>query len=334
MKIAVVGATGLVGQKMLELVSSSSLPVSRLIPVATPRSAGKRVIFRDQSVEVISMEEALALKPDLALFSAGGDASLQYAPRFAAIGCKVIDNSSAWRKDPNVPLVVPEVNPDAILPQHMIIANPNCSTIQLVMVLGPLHKQYGIRRVVVSTYQSVSGSGIKGIQQLEQERKGLQPVTPCYPHPIDMNVIPHGGEFLDDGTTAEEAKLVFETRKILSAEELFITATVVRVPVSGGHSESVNIEFNHPVTAAGVKEVLALSAGIEILDNPQKNLYPMPLTAFDKDEVFVGRIRQDASLNTAVDLWIVADNVRKGAATNAIQIAELMFARKLLTIKR
>lgn len=334
MKIVVVGATGLVGQKMLEVISASSLPVSHLIPVATARSAGKRVMFRDQTLEIVSIEDALKLNPDLALFSAGSDASLQYAPRFAAIGCKVIDNSSAWRKDPNVPLVVPEVNPDAILPQHMIIANPNCSTIQLVMVLGPLHNRFGIRRVVVSTYQSVSGSGIKGIQQLEQERKGLQPVTPCYPHPIDMNVIPHGGEFLDNGTTAEEAKLVFETRKILSAEEISITATVVRVPVSGGHSESVNIEFHHPVTAAGVKEVLAFSPGVEILDNPQQNLYPMPLTAFGRDEVFVGRIRQDASLNNAVDLWIVADNVRKGAATNAVQIAELMFVRKLLTTKQ
>ncbi|MFO7723742.1 MAG: aspartate-semialdehyde dehydrogenase [Bacteroidales bacterium] len=329
MKIAVVGATGLVGRTMTGLLEHSALPVTDYIPVASSRSAGSKVTFRSKEHTVVTPEECLAMRPDLALFSAGGAASLYYAPLFAGAGCKVIDNSSAWRKDPAIPLVVPEVNPDAIHPHHRLIANPNCSTIQLVMVLAPLHRQFGIRRVVVSTYQSVSGSGLKGIRQLEAERGGEVPEM-CYPHRIDMNVIPHGGDFLPDGTTAEEEKLVFESRKIMGAPEIAITATVVRVPVTVSHSESVNIEFTTPVAAERVREVLQDQPGIIVQDDTSANIYPMPILAAGHDEVFVGRIRQDASLDTAVDLWIVSDNVRKGAATNAIQIAELMMARRLL----
>lgn len=332
MKIAVVGATGLVGRKMIELISSSALPVSQLLPVASSRSAGKCISFRSQETKVLSVEDCLKHKPDLALFSAGGAASLQYAPLFAAAGCKVIDNSSAWRKDPSVPLIVPEVNPDAILPEHMIIANPNCSTIQLVVVLAPLHRHFGIKRVVISTYQSVSGSGLKGIQQLEEERAGIKRLA-CYPHTIDLNIIPHGGDFLPDGTTAEEEKLVSETRKIMELPDIAITATVVRVPVTGGHSESVNIEFTRDVHPSEVRKVLETASGITVQDDPAANLYPMPVNAYGHQEVFVGRIRQDASLCNAVDLWIVADNVMKGAATNAVQIAELMVERKLLSEK-
>lgn len=329
MKIAVVGATGLVGRKMTEVLEASSLGIEEFLGVASERSAGKTVTFRGKQIPVITVQEALSHKPDLALFSAGGAAARGYAPLFAAIGCKVIDNSSAWRKDPDIPLVVPEVNPETILPEHMIIANPNCSTIQLVVTLHPLHRHFGIKRVVVSTYQSVSGSGLKGIRQLEEERKGLHTYS-FYPHQIDLNVIPHGGDFLPGGATAEEEKLVFETRKILGLPGLAVTATVVRVPVTGGHSESVNIEFMQQVTASQVRAVLEVSPGIQVLDNPAENLYPMPLHAFDRDEVFVGRIRQDASLATAVDLWIVSDNVRKGAATNAVQIAEYMSNNGLL----
>jgi aspartate-semialdehyde dehydrogenase len=328
MKIAIVGATGMVGRKMTELLELSSLPVGTFIPSASPRSAGGKVTFRGTEHTVVTPETCIAMRPDLALFSAGGTASLQYAPIFAEAGCKVIDNSSAWRKEGSVPLVVPEVNPDAISRDNMIIANPNCSTIQLVVVLAPLHRHFGIRRIVVSTYQSVSGSGLKGVRQLEAEREGSS-VERCYPHPIDNNVIPHGGDFLPEGITAEEAKLVFETRKIMDAPEIAITATVVRVPVPVAHSESVNIEFNAPVSADQVRNLLLTQPGIIVQDDPSSNLYPMPVNVAGRDEVFVGRIRQDASLDTAVDLWIVSDNVRKGAATNAIQIAEMLVARQL-----
>lgn len=329
MKIAVVGATGLVGSKMISLIEDSGLNISELIPAASLRSAGTRVLFRGKECTVMTIEECLKKEPDIALFSAGGEASLKYAPLFEAAGCKVIDNSSAWRKDPSVPLVVPEVNPEAIRKKDMIIANPNCSTIQLVVVLAPLHRKYGIKRVVISTYQSVSGSGIKGMRQLEDERSGIEGER-CYPYPIDLNIIPHGGEFLPDGTTAEEAKLVFETRKILNDQSIALTATVVRVPVMVSHSEAVNIEFRQKVTARQVYDVLKDSEGIIVLDDSAANLYPMPVDTSGRDEVFAGRIRQDATLDNAVDLWIVADNLRKGAATNAIQIAELMVMNGLI----
>lgn len=329
MKIAVVGATGLVGRMMVSLLESSGLNITELIPAASKRSAGTKVLFRGEETTVVSVEECIKREPDIALFSAGRDTSLQYAPAFAAAGCKVIDNSSAWRKDPSVPLVVPEVNPESIRKEHTIIANPNCSTIQLVVVLAPLHKSFGIKRVVVSTYQSVSGSGIKGIRQLEDERSGVESEK-CYPHPIDLNIIPHGGDFLPDGTTAEEAKLVFETRKILNDRNISVTSTVVRVPVMVSHSEAVNIEFRQNVTAHQVREVLKRSPGIKILDDPSENLYPTPAEATGKDEVFTGRIRQDASLQNAVDLWIVADNIRKGAATNALQIAQIIVEKGLI----
>lgn len=321
MKIAVVGATGLVGREMLKQLEASELPVKECIAVASGRSVGKKIDWGEEELMVISVEDALAASPDLALFSAGGEASRLYAPRFADRGCIVIDNSSAWRKDPHVPLVVPEVNCDSIQPGHHIIANPNCSTIQLVVVLKPLHEAFGLRRVVISTYQSVSGSGTRGIAQLAGEREGGIPDR-CYPHPIDLNVIPQGGDFLPDGTTTEEEKLLFETRKILCLPELNVTATVVRVPVFNSHSESVNIEFNQDVSAEAVREVLLRSPGIIVLDEPGKSIYPMPIDTAGKDEVFVGRIRRDASLPNAIDLWITADNVRKGAATNAVQIAE------------
>jgi aspartate-semialdehyde dehydrogenase len=329
MKIAVVGATGLVGRMMLQRLETSGLPVTQVIPVASERSAGSLVPFIRKELKVLTVADALKMKPDLALFSAGSRASLDYAPLFAAVGCKIIDNSSAWRKNPEVPLVVPEVNPEAIYPEDVIIANPNCSTIQLVVALAPLHRHFGIRRVVVSTYQSVSGSGVKGIRQLEAEMAGNRPQR-IYPHPIHLNVIPQGGDFMDDGITTEEEKLVFETRKIMGLPDLAITATVVRVPVTVSHSESVNIEFHGEVDAEDVRNVLKTSPGIIVQDDPGLNLYPMPLTSTGHDEVFVGRIRRDASLKTAVDMWVVSDNVRKGAASNAVQIAEWMAEHHLL----
>jgi aspartate-semialdehyde dehydrogenase len=278
----------------------------------------------------MSVLEALEAKPEIALFSAGGDASRKFAPLFAEKGCTVIDNSSAWRKDPDVPLVVPEVNGHIMGAQHRIIANPNCSTIQLVVVLNPLHEALGIRRVVVSTYQSVSGSGIKGIAQLSGERVG-KAIDRCYPHPIDLNVIPQGGDFLPNGTTTEEEKLLFETRKILRLPNLMLTATVVRVPVMFSHSESVNIEFDREVSAREVRDVLRTAQGIILRDSPHEGIYPMPLETTGRDEVFVGRIRRDACLSNAIDLWITADNVRKGAATNAVQIAELLVGRNIIS---
>ncbi|HRZ41750.1 MAG TPA: aspartate-semialdehyde dehydrogenase [Bacteroidales bacterium] len=329
MKIAVIGATGLVGQMMLRCLEESTLPVTGLIPAASARSAGRMIPFRGTDQTVVTVEEAVRAKPDLALFSAGGAAALQYAPLFAKAGCTVIDNSSAWRREPGVPLVVPEVNGHLIGKDDRIIANPNCSTIQLVVALNPLHKAFGIKRIVVSTYQSVSGSGVKGLRQLDDERNS-RTGEKCYPHPIDLNVIPQGGTFLPNGITVEEEKLIYETRKIIGDPGIAITATVVRVPVQVSHSESVNIEFFKPVTPQQVKEVLQSAPGIRIMDHPEESIYPTPLMAAGKDEVFVGRIRQDASLETAVDMWIVSDNVRKGAATNAVQIAEILRERNLL----
>jgi aspartate-semialdehyde dehydrogenase len=326
MKVAVIGATGLVGNKMLQILQERKFPVSLLIPVASERSAGKRVRFRDEEWTVITPENALLLQPDLALFSAGGKASLEWAPRFAEIGCTVIDNSSAWRMDPDKKLIVPEVNAQVLEASDKIIANPNCSTIQMVVALQPLHHKYTIKRIVVSTYQSVTGTGLKAVQQLVNERKGVLG-EPAYPHPIDLNILPHIDTFLDNGYTKEEMKMVHETRKIMGDSSIRLTATTVRVPVIGGHSESVNVEFEQDFDLAELRQILENAPGVIVEDDVLNNRYPMPINANNRDEVFVGRIRRDESQPNTVNLWIVADNLRKGAATNAIQIAELLMQK-------
>lgn len=326
MKIAVVGSTGLVGGVMLKVLEEQNIAIEELIPVASEQSVGKVIVFRKKEIKVVSMQEALAKLPAIALFSAGSETSKIWAPEFAKIGCFVIDNSSAWRSDTKVPLVVPEVNADTIKVQNKIIANPNCSTIQLVMALAPLHRAIGIERIVVSTYQSVTGSGIKGINQLMNEREGKDGPK-AYPHQIDLNVLPHGGDFLENAYTTEEMKLVNETRKIIGDAKLRITATVVRVPVRGGHSEAVNIEFRRGFMMDEITKLLGVVPGIFILDVPSHNLYPMPLLAEGKDEVFVGRIRRDESVENGINMWIVADNLRKGAATNAVQIAKYLIQK-------
>ena len=330
MKIAVVGATGLVGSKMLQVLDEQHIHIDELIVAASERSVGKEIIFQGKTYKVISVDEAIEKRPDIAIFSAGGAASKQYAPRFAEQGTFVIDNSSAWRMEKDVPLVVPEINADTITPETHIIANPNCSTIQMVMALAPIHKAFGIKRLVISTYQSVSGSGVKGINQLNSEedasRDGVHTVSttmkPAYPHQIYRNVIPHGGDFCDNGYTTEEEKLVNETHKILRDNSIAITATVCRVPVTGGHSESVNVETLKHFEIEEVKKLMAAMPGVVVQDDPASNLYPMAITAYDKDEVFVGRIRRDFSIEKGLNLWIVSDNIRKGAATNAVQIAQ------------
>jgi aspartate-semialdehyde dehydrogenase len=327
MLVAVVGATGLVGTEMLRVLEESSLVITRLLPVASARSVGKTVRFKGEDLPVVSVEDALAAKPKYAIFSAGGATSLELAPRFADVGTIVVDNSSAWRMDPAVPLVVPEVNPDAVQPHHRIIANPNCSTIQMVVALQPLHKAWGLERVIVSTYQSVTGSGQKGVAQLVTERAGQHGTAQNYPHAIDLNLIPHIDSFSDGGYTKEELKMVHETRKIMGLPTLKVAATTVRVPVMGGHSESVSAEFAKDVNVEEAKAILAAAPGIIVQDDPAQNLYPMPLTAHGKDEVFVGRIRQDLDLPNVLNLWIVADNLRKGAATNAVQIVEMLERR-------
>lgn len=329
MKIAIVGATGLVGSKMISVLEERNFPVSELLAVASEKSVGKEVSFKGKSVKVISAEQAIQEKPDIALFSAGGSTSLQWAPKFAAAGTTVIDNSSAWRMHEDIPLVVPEINGNTLKITDKIIANPNCSTIQMVMVLAPLHKAFGIKRVVVSTYQSVSGSGIKGIQQLNNEQEGTEGVK-AYPHPIHRNVLPHGGDFDSSGYTTEEIKLVNETRKILNDQKLNVSATVVRVPVTGGHSESVNVEFKNSFTLEAVRENIAGMPGVIIQDNPENFLYPMPIHSEGKDEVFVGRIRRDDTVENGLNLWVVSDNLRKGAATNAVQIAEYLLQHDLI----
>ena len=325
MLVAVVGATGLVGTKMLRVLEERNFPVTQLLPVASERSWGKKVSFRGKEWTVMSANEAIARKPALALFSAGGAASGELAPRFAAAGCRVVDNSSFWRMDPAVPLVVPEINPDAIGPENYIIANPNCSTIQMVLPLAPLHKAYGIKRIVVSTYQSVTGAGQRGIEQLEAERAGGSGSK--FPHPIDLNILPHIDSFLPDGYTKEEMKMVNETRKILGDSSIAVSATTVRVPVKGGHSESVNVEFLKPFQLRDAVQLMADMPGVVIQDKPEENLYPMPLTAWEKDEVFVGRIRRDPSVENGLNLWCVSDNIRKGAATNAVQIAQVLLEK-------
>jgi len=328
MKVAVVGATGLVGREMIKVLESRNFPVNELIAVASKGSVGQHVSFKGMDIVVVSAEEALRQKPEIVLFSAGGSVSLELAPQFAAYGAKVIDNSSAWRMHDNIPLVVPEVNGSVLTRDDHIIANPNCSTIQLVMALAPLHHKYGIKRIVISTYQSVSGSGKKGIDQLMNERKNI-PHNKFYPHQIDMNVLPHAGDFDADGNTSEEIKLTNETKKILDPS-ILLTATVVRVPVKGGHSEAVNIEFENDFTLPEVKRLLGGMPGVVVLDFPGANLYPMPILAEGKDEVFVGRIRRDTSRENCLNMWVVSDNLRKGAATNAVQIAEFLLSKKLV----
>ncbi len=329
MKVVVVGATGLVGRKMLQVLGERNFPMSKLLAAASSKSVGKHLKFLQSEIEVISLESALLEKPDIALFSAGSSVSKEWAPRFAAAGTFVIDNSSAWRMDPSIPLVVPEINGHFLTSSDKIIANPNCSTIQMVMALAPLHKKFEIERLVISTYQSVSGSGVKGINQLMNERQGKEGKQ-AYPNPIDMNTLPHAGDFEASGYTTEELKLVNETRKILDSPHLAITATAVRVPVTGGHSESVNITFKKPFTLDEIRYLLNKMPGVVIQDDPARNLYPMPLTAHEKDEVFVGRIRRDLSVENGLNLWIVADNLRKGAATNAVQIAEFIIQNNII----
>jgi aspartate-semialdehyde dehydrogenase len=329
MKIVVVGATGLVGSVMLKVLEEENLLIHEIILVASQKSVGKKIKIGSREFAVISVEDAVLLNPEIAIFSAGSSLSKEWAPKFAKNGTFVIDNSSAWRMFDEVPLVVPEINADAITEQTKIIANPNCSTIQLVLALAPLHHKYGIKRLVISTYQSVTGTGVKAVAQLENERQNISGGM-AYLYPIDLNVIPHGGDFLDDGYTTEEEKLVNETRKILSDNSIQITATVVRVPVYGGHSESINIEFFKEFDLNEVKSLLSSTPGIVVQDNPKTNEYPMPLFSKNKNEVFVGRIRRDFSQPNSLNIWVVADNLRKGAATNAVQIAQYLIASKLV----
>lgn len=328
MKVAVVGATGLVGGVMLKVLEERAFPVDELLPVASTRSVGSTIRFKGRHVPVISMEEAIARRPHIALFSAGGGTSLEWAPRFAEIGCTVIDNSSAWRMDASKKLLVPEINGDLLTGDDRIIANPNCSTIQLVMALAPLHRAFVAQRVVVSTYQSVTGTGMKAVQQMEHERTGTEGDR-AYPYRIDRNVIPQCDVFLENGYTKEEMKVVHETHKILDPS-IRVTCTAVRVPVTGGHSESVNVEFAKPFTLEEVRTLLRESPGVSLCDDPAKAEYPMPMMADGRDEVFVGRLRIDESRPNALNMWIVADNLRKGAATNAVQIAELIMAGSLI----
>jgi aspartate-semialdehyde dehydrogenase len=329
MKIAVVGATGLVGSKMLQVLEERKFPVTELVPVASEKSIGKEVTFKNKKYKVVSAEDAIAAKPDIALFSAGGSTSLLLAPKFAEAGITVIDNSSAWRMDATKKLVVPEVNAAELTEEDKIIANPNCSTIQMVLVLNPLHKKYGIKRVVVSTYQSVTGTGVKAVRQLENERNNVEGEM-AYKYPIDKNALPHIDVFLDNGYTKEEMKMVNETRKIIGDDSIQLTATCVRIPVVGGHSESVNIEFENDFDLAEVRTILSSSPGVIVQDDVDNFVYPMPLTAHEKDDTFVGRIRRDESQPKTLNLWIVSDNLRKGAATNAVQIAEYLIENNII----
>lgn len=323
MKLAIVGVTGMVGTEMLQVLKEHQFEVDELIPVASAKSVGTEIEYGGKTYKVVDLATAVTMKPDVALFSAGGDVSLEWAPKFAAAGTTVIDNSSAWRMNPNNKLVVPEINGLQITAEDKIIANPNCSTIQLVMVLFPLHKKYQVKRVIISTYQSISGTGVKAVNQLENERNGVKGEM-AYPYAIDKNCLPHCDVFTENGYTKEEMKLVNETNKILNDDSIKVTATAVRVPVEGGHSESVNIEFANPVDLNEIRKILAETPGIVVQDNPEMNMYPMPAFARGKDDVFVGRIRRDETQPNTINLWIVADNLRKGAATNAVQIASLL----------
>ena len=328
MKTAVVGATGMVGQTMIKVLEERNFPVTELIPAASEKSVGKEIMFRGKAVKVVSVKEAVEAKPVFAIFSAGAGTSRDWAPEFAKNGTVVIDNSSFWRMYKEVPLVVPEINSHVIKKGDRIIANPNCSTIQMVMALAPLHRKYKIKRLVVATYQSVTGTGVKAVKQMEDERAGIKGEM-AYAHPIDKNCFPHGGSFQADAYTTEEQKLIDETRKILEDQSIMVTATVVRIPVVGGHSEAVNIEFENEYDIEDVKKLIAAFPGVVIYDDPSKNEYPMPIMAHNRDEVFVGRIRRDLSKEKCLNIWIVSDNIRKGAATNAVQIAEYMAAKKL-----
>ena len=329
MKIAIVGATGMVGNVMLQVLAERNFEMTELIPVASERSVGKQISYKNKEYTIVSLQDAVNKQPDIALFSAGGDTSLEWAPKFAAVGTTVIDNSSAWRMDPEKKLVVPEINGDVLTNNDKIIANPNCSTIQLVMALAPLHLKYKMKRVVISTYQSVSGTGVKAVQQLDNEEAGIKGEM-VYPHPIGRNALPHCDIFLDNGYTKEEMKLVKEPKKILRDTSFSITATAVRIPTAGGHSEAVNVQFLNDFEIEEVRELLSTTPGVIVQDDVKNNIYPMPITAHQKDEVFVGRIRRDESQENLLNLWIVSDNLRKGAATNAVQIAEYLVENKIM----
>jgi len=331
MKIAVIGATGMVGTVMLKLLEERNFPVTELLLVASKKSVGKQLLFKNKALKIITIEDALKAKPAIAIFSAGGETSLEWAPKFENVGTTVIDNSSVWRMDPNKKLIVPEINAQTLTKEDKIIANPNCSTIQLVMALAPLHKKYKMKRVVVSTYQSVSGTGANAVKQMEDEEKDVA-AQMVYPHQIHRNVIPHCDVFQDNGYTKEEMKLALEPQKILNDRSFSITATAVRVPTSGGHSEAVNVAFLNDFTLDQVRNTLQKTPGVTLQDNPDTNTYPMPILAHDKDEVFVGRLRRDLSQQNTLNMWIVSDNLRKGAATNAIQIAEYLVAHQLVQL--
>jgi len=329
MKVAVVGATGLVGTQMMKVLEERNFPVSEMIPVASEKSVGKKVVFKGKENLVVGMQTAIELKPNVAIFSAGGNTSKEWAPRFAVAGITVVDNSSAWRMDPAIKLVVPEVNAHVLTPDDKIIANPNCSTIQMVVALIGLHKAYRVKRVVVSTYQSVTGTGKKAVDQLMNERKGITGEM-AYPHKIDLNALPHIDVFLDNGYTKEEMKMVNETKKIMGDDSIGVTATTVRIPVIGGHSEALNVEFEKEFTLADVRQILADTPGVIVMDDPGANVYPMPVLSHNRDEVFVGRIRRDETQPRTLNMWVVSDNLRKGAATNAIQIAEYLLQNGML----
>lgn len=329
MRVAVVGATGMVGQVMLQVLAERNFPITELIPVASERSVGKQVTYKQKEYTISSMQDAIAAKPDIAIFSAGGGTSLEFAPKFAEVGTTVIDNSSAWRMDRSKKLVVPEINANALTSTDKIIANPNCSTIQMVLALAPLHKKYGIKRLVVSTYQSITGTGVKAVQQLENEYTGASGEM-AYPYPIHRNAIPACDVFEENGYTKEELKLVRETQKILDDRSIAVTATAVRIPVVGGHSESVNLEFHNDYDLSEVRKLLSETDGVTVQDNPDTNTYPMPIYAEGKNDVFVGRIRRDHSQENSLNLWIVSDNLRKGAATNAVQIGEYLIEKGLV----
>ena len=331
MKVAVVGATGLVGTQMLSVLAERNFPLTELLPVASARSVGKEITYQNKQYAVVSMEDAIAARPDIAIFSAGGSTSLEYAPKFAEVGTTVVDNSSAWRMNPDYKLVVPEINADVLTENDKIIANPNCSTIQMVVALAPLHRKYTVERIVVSTYQSVTGTGKAAVDQMMRERAG-QEGPRVYPHPIDMNVLPHIDVFQDNGYTKEEMKMVNETKKIFGDDSIRVTATAVRIPTMGGHSEAVNVEFAQEYELDEVRQLLADAPGVVVEDDVANNVYPMPINAHQRDEVFVGRLRRDETQPKTLNMWVVSDNLRKGAATNAVQIAEYLVENKLVGV--